>query len=330
MNVQRISSSNNVPDLFEENDGEKQSVSHVFFRSLDAVKESTDAADNQSNRPLENEIWAGQSLVCEELRDRTLKKSWLIEGLPNGAQADGETTLISSTAVTDGFKNRVRAFLKGIPASLRRIVRNNRTEILVVGDVEEVDQELALQPARRHLSEEVVGNLPAFYEARLNALVFAEKPDANMENDAQAQGSTLHRTRKFLTELRARFSSEGSVRSYSGLARCAAHEFGHALDKALSNFSSSKAFQDAFLKDLAQMSEEEKSRLWYFTAPYAVGEQQASHNAAQEELFAELFAVHQGLGSASREVDNLLIKKFPTVNQLFETKMASLDVAENR
>jgi hypothetical protein len=113
--------------------------------------------------------------------------------------------------------------------------------------------------------------------------------------------------------------------SYAALNRCFAHEFGHALDRALSNFSHWQEFDHAFKEDLANLSKAEASKLSYFTQPDgAVKEADKVYDAAKEELFAELFALSRGSGSTSPEVDSLLRKRFPAVVELCDSKMKSV------
>jgi hypothetical protein len=269
------------------------------------------------------ETW-GNKLAEQELRNKTLKKTWLIDRIGADLRAESQMTVVSSTAVTDEFKLRVHNFLKRIPAGFKEVVLTNRMEILVVGNVGEVDPELAFEPARRHPQCEVVGNLPVYYEARLNALIFSEKP--HLLADKTERNGRFDAARMFFKRFGPRFRRQQQGKCYPPpLARCAAHEFGRAVDKAISNFSAGKEFDEAFQNDLAKMSEAEKSKLWYFTATcLAFGKTQPGYDAAKEELFAELFALHQGLERVSPEIAQMLIKKFPSVNELLKARLESL------
>jgi hypothetical protein len=344
MNARRTVSDGDTPCPRDYLKSERQELAQTFFRFLDSAKPRQncpgDASDAQekingftdgdhllsalqhrSEQLKVADHWGSRDLVCQEMRDRALRKTWLIEKLDGKRIVADDTAIVCSTAVTDEFKNRVRIFLKRIPANLREIVRKNGCEVLVVGNLSEVDPDLASQSAQRHPDGEVVGNLPAFYEPRLNAIVFAEKPDLAARE--QETTGRFNRTRKFLEQLGICFYGELAPKSYASLAQCGAHEFGRALDKAMSNFSSSFEFEHAFQQDLAKISEKEKNTLWYYTAPNAPrADQQCGHQSAKEELFAELFAVNQGLGAAHPEVDELLIKKFPAVNRLICSKLA--------
>lgn len=338
MNVQRTPYSD-IP-ASPECKQETEELAGAFFRSLDAVKQSTSLPENtsgddhgstpdylyvnlkgQSQRLKAYEAW-GNDLAEQELRNKTLRKSWLIERACTDCLTESEMTIVSSTAVTDDFRYRVKSFLRKIPGSLKQAVRSNNTEILVVGNVGEFDQDLAFEPVRRHPQCEVVGNLQVYYEPRLNALIFAEKPHA-IAGEPET-GGRLKGARNFLKQLGVCLGRQARVKQCPSLVRNAAHEFGRAVDKAILNFSLGKEFDHAFQSDLAKLSETEKSKLWYFTATcVAYGKTGPGYDAAKEELFAELFALHLGLGRVSPEIGHLLVKKFSSVNALLKSKLES-------
>jgi hypothetical protein len=311
MNLRRIDTDGDIP-LGSQNKSGVEAIAEAFLRSLkradsrieaDPQVEQSDpqlpVADSYSlglghgGRCLEEEeeTWGKRQFIGQDLRDKTLKRSWLVRPFQRNQAKQSSINLASSTAVSDEFKNRVLELLKNMPEKFTEAVRNNHTEFLIVGNLAEVDDDLAFRPARRHPQQELIGNLSAYYEARLNALVFAENPGTKAES----------------------------------IARSVAHEFGRALDRALDNFSLSYEFDQAFYRDMARLSPPEKSALWCFTAPCSeIFQSQDSFEAAKEELFAELFAVSQGMGCASKEIDDLLVGKFPTVMNAITKRIAAL------
>lgn len=311
MNLRRIDRDGDTP-LGSKNIYDLEAIAEAFLWSFTQAecRREVDPEVNQSGRqfPLtdsywiatgggarclaeEEENWGKRNFLKQDLRDKTLKRSWLVRPFSKGEKKQSSINLASSTAVSGEFKERVLELLETMPELLKEAVTNNHTEFLVVGNLAEVDEDLAFRPARRHPDQELIGNLSAYYEARLNALVFAEGPG-------------------YPADL---------------LARSIAHEFGRALDRALDNFSLSYEFDQAFYRDVTRLTSEEKSVLWCFSAPCSeILQSQDSFEAAKEALFAELFAVSQGRGCASKEVDDLLISKFPTVRHAISDRIGAL------
>jgi hypothetical protein len=311
MNLRRIDTDGERP-LNSQTKSGVEAIAEAFLRSFiqseisKQIVPEIDQDDSQS--PLASSYWIGPSdggkqLAEEEeswgrrdtheheLRDKTLKRSWLVRPFDRNQANQASINIASSTAVSEEFKNLVLEILKAMPDKLTAALKGNHTEFLVVGDLAEVDEDLALRPARRHPDQELIGNLSAYYEARLNALVFAENP-----------GMIGH-----------------------SLSSSIAHEFGRALDRALDNFSLSYEFDQAFYADMSKLSPAEKSLLWCFTTPCSeIIQSKDSFEAAKEELFAELFAISQGMGCASKEIDDLLTSKFPMVSIAIATKIAAL------
>lgn len=308
MNLRKIDTNGDRP-LGSQTKSGVEAIAEAFLRSFMQTEISKQAVPNDHAQiPVASSYWIGPSdgvkqLAEEEeswgerdthehdLKDKTLKRSWLVRPFDRNQAKQSSINIASSTAVSEEFKSLVLEILKAMPEKLTAAVKNNHTEFLVVGDLAEVDDDLALRPARRHPDQELIGNLSAYYEARLNALVFAENPSTN----GNSLGSSI------------------------------AHEFGRALDRALDNFSLSYEFDQAFYADMSKLSPAEKSSLWCFTAPCSeIIQSKDSFEAAKEELFAELFAIGQGMGCASKEIDDLLIRKFPTVSAAIATKIAAL------
>lgn len=92
------------------------------------------------------------------------------------------------------------------------------------------------------------------------------------------------------------------------------HEFGHAIDDYLGNFSHSAAFRAAYAKGKATVSRQEASVLSYYLQ---------SGDAGAEETFAELFASMDGTG-CDRSSDILLQNHFGELVGLIRNKLATI------
>jgi hypothetical protein len=97
----------------------------------------------------------------------------------------------------------------------------------------------------------------------------------------------------------------------SGILR---HEFGHAVDDYLANFSHTPEFRQAYEKGKIGLTSAEKSLLWYYLQ---------AGDAGPEETFAELFASLEQT-ACDRSSDQLLHKHFSELADLIRTKIASI------
>jgi hypothetical protein len=92
------------------------------------------------------------------------------------------------------------------------------------------------------------------------------------------------------------------------------HEFGHALDEYMGNFSHGASFKQVYEFERENITGDEKKTLSYYLQ---------SGDAGREETFAELFAAHNGMG-CDQVSDALLQERFPNLTQLIATQVASL------
>ena len=98
----------------------------------------------------------------------------------------------------------------------------------------------------------------------------------------------------------------------SGILR---HEFGHAVDDYLANFSHTPEFRQAYDKGKTGLTAAEKSVLWYYLQ---------KGDAGAEETFAELFASLDQT-ACDRNSDELLHKHFSELSDLIRTKIGSIN-----
>jgi hypothetical protein len=92
------------------------------------------------------------------------------------------------------------------------------------------------------------------------------------------------------------------------------HEFGHAIDNFLGNFSHSEEFQQAYAKGKASISKEEEVVIWYYLQ---------AGDAGPEETFAEIFASLKGT-ACDRASDQILHDHFPELVSLINDKVAQI------
>lgn len=255
-----------------------------------------------------------QDLASQRVLENTLRKTWTIDSVSNGPGSYSDLKLISSTAVTQQFRKEVQKFFQAIPEPLRQLVASHGTQVLLVENAYELDENLAGLHLRRHPGNVRVGSLCAFYYARNNVMVFCERPD-KVELERASKGQIMQ-SQKFLEQFSLLLYGKSTL---APLSNCGAHEFGHALDAALANFSHGPKFEEAFGKDILKVSDKEKGTLSYFTyADEAVPDPKNRFDAAKEEVFAEIFATSLGLGACPKKIDGLLGQKFHEVGNLIK------------
>lgn len=92
------------------------------------------------------------------------------------------------------------------------------------------------------------------------------------------------------------------------------HEFGHALDAYLGNFSHTSAFAQIYKEEKTTVTGAEQKTLAYYLQ---------AGDAGREETFAELFASLDGMG-CDRNSDVMLQKRFPRLLKLITTRLSAL------
>jgi hypothetical protein len=295
----------------EEDAADRNSPFILKAGSLQGRWQSKEAEKNQAQLAKEAER------VCQQVRRETLEKTWAIGRLGIYSSHKGHLRIISSTAVSNEFKRAVDSFLKEISADLREIVRRKNTEILLLANAGELDPQLAALQAERHPGGGAMAYMPVFYEATLNAIIFSERLDALNQDGWQASQDLIFNPSLGVWGNDARTSLT--------LDRCASHEFGHAVDNALSHFALSKEFDYAFWQDFASITGEERTRLRHLITPDAtIQDPQTARNAAKEEIFAELLALHQGLRKTVLDIDDLLKDRLPAMAKTINHKITHL------
>lgn len=96
------------------------------------------------------------------------------------------------------------------------------------------------------------------------------------------------------------------------------HETAHAVDKALGYFSTSKEFKDAYERDIANLSPEDRAKYAYYLTRVSGADPAAP---GRGEAFADVWAEMNG--SAANQ-DPELLAKFPNVKKAIEERMERL------
>lgn len=97
------------------------------------------------------------------------------------------------------------------------------------------------------------------------------------------------------------------------------HETAHAVDKALGYFSNSKEFKEAYERDIANLSPEDRAKYSYYLTRVASSADPAA--AGRGEAFADVWAEMNG-SAANKDPD--LLAKFPNVKKAIEERMERL------
>lgn len=140
-------------------------------------------------------------------------------------------------------------------------------------------------------------------------------PGSSWDN---ADGTAVYGSKVVVAEFRHNLQTKEWEKNNraAGVVR---HESGHALDKVLggkdprSFYSDSKEFKEAYEKDVARLTPEQKQKLSYYLNP----------NGGRQETFADVFALTNG-GPTNKQQTELLSKAFPNVQDVVKKKVASL------
>jgi len=271
--------------------------------------------------------WKAGNDNGKDKHEHVLRKSWLIEQ-PSGRRPISKgLRVIWSTAVTREFQRRVRRFFNRIPKPLNDAVSRNKTQILLVGNIAEVDWKLVLDHSKQHgrhqIKDTPIAGPSVLYDPQFNAIIFSEQ--LHLDASPLEMTGKLPFIYNLLKEPGKLFFKDSNSRAYELLKRNAAHEFGHALDNALSRVSASPEFDEAFQKDLAKLTDDEKLDLRYLVHLDSSFEvDRDAYGRAKEEIFAELIAVGQKLTGTVNRCDDLLKKKFPALVELLKLIISKL------
>ena len=92
------------------------------------------------------------------------------------------------------------------------------------------------------------------------------------------------------------------------------HESGHRVDDALGLFSDSGEFKKAYEEDIAKITPSDRANLDYFL----------QKEGGRSETFAELFAIMNGGGSLSPQLQRAMFNYFPNTRAVMQKRLSEL------
>ena len=197
--------------------------------------------------------------------------------------------LVQSSPVTPKFRSEVEQALLQLPLEIRRAAQKGGVRVILSDNVTEVLPDLSHLTPRGWNSGQTWSGATGLYSPGGRMALIAEK----LKNSKYRPSNRV-----------------------PGVLR---HEFGHALDDALNQFSKSPAFREAYDKDVAlirsNMSRYSPKSLEYFL-------QQG--DAGREEAMAELFGIHYG-GGAANWVERQMRTAFPNTLELISQKLRQIE-----
>ncbi|HEY9775159.1 MAG TPA: hypothetical protein V6C81_15445 [Planktothrix sp.] len=195
---------------------------------------------------------------------------------PKAADNYEQDRKIENTGGADaGFQKRVGEAYAHLPPGVRKVLDKNGTQIVTAGKISEVHPEWKGTP-RGYPPGSTFDNCDGVYDG--TKIIIPEHADAVQQDP------------------------EGVLR----------HEAGHAFDKALGNYSHSKEFEDAYQRDLAKLTPEQRKQLDYYLQ---------NGEAGPEELFAELFCSAVGGRPDKNHFPLDMAKLFPETYGLVQKKI---------
>jgi hypothetical protein len=185
------------------------------------------------------------------------------------------------------FAAKVQQEFKSLPENVQKLLANNGTKLVVGGKMSDADPSLKGVTPRGWSPGSTWDDDDGEYDAGKKAITIAEtshdgKTDTWQNNDRMP----------------------GGLR----------HETGHAVDAAMGNVSHGSEFKQAYDKDVANMSPQDKEKF-----KYLLQNGQAGH----EETFAEVFGANNG-SSANADQTQRILQDFPSVSALIKRKQDAL------
>jgi hypothetical protein len=192
------------------------------------------------------------------------------------------------------FEQKVESWAKSIPPHLAKAAASAGITLQVVATPEQLPPQIRAMHARRHdNTERTYGHLPLFYNAGMKRIYFIEHPaltNKEQQNKALYEKQTQFLNARGVQDVRDFNPQENSFLPFEHMAW---HELGHALDlAALGSYSlASEKFGDAFTKARSTMTAADKAMFYYYVREDKNAYRWHESDAAQQEVFAELFAL---------------------------------------
>jgi hypothetical protein len=195
--------------------------------------------------------------------------------------------------VSRSFLQEIDRGLGKIPVNVLRALTRSGYRVAISESLTDVVPQAKNQQVRGYEAHSTWDEVYGMYNRTTKRVVMAEKA---MQPDPVGRTS--------MVPLRDVQRREGILR----------HEFGHAVDEYLGNYSHSAEFKAAYAKGLKTISQHERKVLSYYLQP---------GDAGREETFAEIFAALNE-AACDRNSDILLKNHFPELVQLIRAKVAKI------
>lgn len=202
--------------------------------------------------------------------------------------------LETEQAVSTDFVQEIQRDLRKVPMNLLVALSNSGYRIVISESLVNAVPAARNQQVRGYQPHSTWDTVYGMFNRTTRRVVMAEKA---LQPDPTGRTS--------MVPLRDAQRRDGILR----------HEFGHAVDQYLGNFSHTPAFVAAYNKGAASISGYEARTLNYYLQP---------GDAGREETFAELFASLNDV-ACDRNSDILLRNHFPELVQLIRARVAKVD-----
>lgn len=235
------------------------------------------APEDQNGRPANDRTAEQQKRLDDYIKEK---------GYTREVGPDGKVTLTDKAGLkielksgSPEFQERMLREIEKIPENERRLLAQSGHKISVVEKVTDADPSLANQQPRGWPPGRTWDDADGAYIGGQKNIVVAERTRSGPSNRA-----------------------EGVLK----------HEVGHAIDVALDNFSQSKEFKEAYEKDLAKLTPEQRKYYSYFLQP---------NNAGAQEAFADIYGAINGSSANPSETQRIL-QDFPHLAAAIRQRLA--------
>jgi hypothetical protein len=194
---------------------------------------------------------------------------------------------VENRGASPEFRDRIQREVDKLSPGVRRLLEANGSKIIVGERMSGVYPELAGVRPRGWPPGATWDNADGLYNAEEKTVVATE------HRVELGSGQTVNNDR-----------AQGVIR----------HEVGHAVDHALGGFSQTDEFKQAYDRDVALMTPEQKARRQYLLQ---------DGNAGKSEAFAEVFGAINGSSGNPSETQDIL-RQFPSLVELLRRKQAAL------
>lgn len=200
--------------------------------------------------------------------------------------------LAHGNSVSDDFQSEIADALATIPQNYVSALEKKGYRVVLSQKLTDVIPAVGNQQVRGYERSETWNSVYGMFNRRTKRIVMAELAEKNLHGQSS------------YVPLNDRQRRLGIVR----------HEFGHAMDQYLGNYSHSKQFMDAYNKDAQALPASERETVNYFLQ---------SGSAGAEETFAELFACLNGQGCDPKQ-DDVLRNHFGDLLSLIQQRISSI------